>query len=71
MGKTFIIYYKVHTTTSVQNDVALVRAKDESNAIKNLKSYLDTRVRGITSVDILLIKEYRGLIFTRNHGQDD
>lgn len=71
MGKTFIIYYTVRIAPTVKKDVAVVKANDEAGAIKNLKAYLGTRSSAISDVEIILVKEYRGLIFTRNFGQDE
>lgn len=71
MGKLFIVYYTVTLQHADKKDVAIVKAKDEAGAIKNLKGYLMTCSSAINDINISLIKEYNGLIFTRNFGQDD
>lgn len=70
MKKWFIIYYKVIIGNADKRDVALISAADENSAKKTLKNYLDTRAQ-YKDLEVSLIKEYRGLVFTRNFGQDD
>ena len=74
MSKLFIVYYKASFNPVLHpdiRDVAIVRARDEKAVEKNLYAYLLNQTKSVDKIEISLIKEYKGSVFTRKFGHID